>query len=143
MASLAGDKGLNPSVEIMRMQRSKILECEQAIYHDIVDKDQSCEHVNGLLHQLTDLYKMHFMYEEQLLEEVNVPSVAEHKNIHEVFLASLNHLTTDDGQCHSSSFVTDFINMRLDFAANINKETMMICDFIIKAYGGNTTETSH
>jgi len=142
MASLEGDKSLHPSVEIMRMQRNKIRECEQAIYHDIVDEDQSCAHVNGLLHQLKYLYKMHFMYEEQVLEEVNLPSVAEHKNIHEVFLTSLDHLTTDDSQCHSSSYVTDFINMRLDFAANVNKETMMICDFTIKAYGRATTETS-
>ena len=143
MTSIGWDYKLNPSVEIMKLQRSKIFECMKAIHHEIADTGQSCSHINGLLHQLKLLYQMHFLYEEQLLEEVNFPSAAEQKHLHDLFLESIDQCRTESEQCHTLSFYNSFINLRLDFVLNMNNETMMLCDFIKNNSGGDTTLTSH
>jgi len=140
MASTDWNMKLNPSVEIMRMQRRKIYECENTIFKEIADRRQNCSHINGLMYQLKFLYKMHFMYEEQLLEELNVPAAAEQKKIHDLFLKSFDNLKAEDGQCHTSSYIFDFINLRLEFVSNMNKETMMLCDFIKNISGGDTED---
>jgi|ERR1039457_4907023 hemerythrin len=135
MASLDREFRLNPSVEIIKRQRREIFECEYTIHHEINDTQQSCEHINGLLNQLKLLYKFHFMYEEQLLEELNVQIAAEQKNMHEMFLKSIDQLKTENNQCHTPSYVYDVIKLRLDFISNMNNETKTLCDFISNNFG--------
>lgn len=134
MTSLDLNK-LNPSVEIMNIQRGKITECINTIQHDITDMRQSCVHINGLLYQLEQLCQMHFMYEEQLLEEVKYPSIGEQKHLHGLFLKAIESFNTETDQCHSPFFINDFIKLRLDFVINMNNETMTLCDFIINNSG--------
>ena len=131
MTSLIWDNKLNPSVEIMSIQRSKISECINTINVGIADKLQSCTHINGLLNQLEQLCQMNFMYEEQLLEEVNYPAVAEQKHLHDLFLKAIEPFKTENDQCHTTSFFNDFIKLRLDYILNMNNETIKLCDFII------------
>jgi hemerythrin len=134
MASIEWDYKVNPSVEIIKIQRSKIRECENTIHHEIADTQQSCAHINDLLCQLKLLYEMHFMYEEQLLEEVNVASAEGQKHVHDLFLKSIDQLRTENDQCHTFSFNNNIIQLRLDFISIMNNETMMLCDFIKNIY---------
>ncbi|MDA8414540.1 MAG: hypothetical protein M0023_12245 [Desulfobacteraceae bacterium] len=130
MASIVREFRLHPSVELIKRQRRRIFECENSIQHEINDMGQSCAHVNGLLYQLKLLYKLHFMYEEQLLEELHVPAAAEQKKMHDMFLKSIDELKTENDSCHSSSYIYDFYKLKLDFISTMNDETRMLCDFI-------------
>jgi hemerythrin len=114
----------------------------KTIHNEIADRQQSCSHINGLLHQLKLLYQMHFMYEEQLLEEVHYSSAEEQKQLHELFLKSIDQCTTENDQCHSLSLFNYFIKLRLDFVLYMNKETMMLCDVITNNSKGNTAASS-
>jgi len=130
MASIFRDVRLNPSVELIKTQRSQIYECENTIHLGINNTLQNCTHINELLCQLKLLYKMHFMYEEQLFDELNVPAASELKKIHDLFLKSIDQLKTENNQCHTPSYSYDFIKLKLDFILNLNTETKMLCDFI-------------
>lgn len=122
----------NSSVEIMKMQHHTISVCMNAIFDKLVDNSQSCAHVDGLLDQLELLCQKQFEYDEQLLEEVNCPSVAEQKRLHDLYLKGLNLLKAENGQCHAPSFITNFIKLRIDYVLNMNKETMLLCDSVLK-----------
>ena len=134
MASLAWSDNLNPTVEIMNIQLGKIDECIKSIDHDIGDSGGSCTHICDLLNQLEQLCQLHFMYEEQLLEGLKYPAVAEQKMLHESFLRTFELFRVESDQCHSPSFIKNFIKLRLDFVSNMNNETMKLCDFIISSY---------
>lgn len=141
MAALAWNNNLDPTVEIINMQRGKIDECIKYIDHDIGDMEGSCTHVSELLNQLEQLCQLHFMYEEQLLEGLKYPSVPEQKMLHESFLRTFEPFKVESDQCHSPAFIKDFIRLRLDFVSNMNTETLNLCDFIINSYGGDSTES--
>lgn len=135
MISLGWDTNLNPSVEIINIQLCKIFECIRIIQEAIVDTQESCSNINGLLDQLEQLCQMHFLYEEKLLEELDFPSVKEQAHLHELFLKAIYQLKTENDQCHSHDFFDGFIKLRVDFVTNMNKETIMLCDQIINNYG--------
>ncbi|MBC7949789.1 MAG: hypothetical protein H7Y42_18035 [Chitinophagaceae bacterium] len=143
MISVEWDTMLNPSVQIMNIQHSKIAECINTINDEIVDMQHSCTHINGLLDQFEQLCQMLFMYEEQLLEEVNFPSVAEQKHLHDLYLKSIEQFKAENYQCHTASFFNGFIKLRVDFLSNMNKETMILCDMFMNNSRGDTTVTSH
>lgn len=146
MAVSIRDDRINSSAEIlevMNIQHRTIALCMNAIFDEIADNLRSCAHVNGLLDQLELLCQNQFRYDEQLLEEVNFPSVADQKNIHGLFLKAITLLKAENTQCHTPSFINDFIDLRLDFILNMNKETMMLCDFIISNHRGNAPLTTN
>ena len=143
MISLEWDTKLNPSVEIMNIQYSKIAECINTINDEIVDMQQSCTQINGLLDQLKQLCQILFMYEEQLLEEVNFPTITEQKHLHDLYLKSIEQFRAENYQCHSASFFNGFIKLRVDFLSNMNKETMILCDMLTNNPSGDTTDTFH
>lgn len=134
MASLVWNNNLNPTVEIINILFSKIDECLKSIDHDIGDIHESCTRINDLLNQLEQLCQLYFIYEEQLLEGLKFPSVTEQKMLHEAFLKTFEPIKLESDQCHSPSFIEDFIKLRLDFVSNMNNETMKLCDFIISSY---------
>lgn len=129
MASKDRDYKLNPSVELIKIQRSKIRECENAILDEVADTRQSCTHINDLLYQLKLLYKMHFMYEEQLLSEVDVLSAEKQRHVHDMFLKSIDQLKSENDQCHTISYKYDINLLRLDYISIMNSETIMLCDY--------------
>lgn len=135
MTSLGWDTNLNPSVEIINMQLCKIFECIRIIQDAIIDTQESCSNINGLLDQLEQLCQMHFLYEGKLLEELDFLSVEEQAHLHELFLKAIYQLKTENNQCHTQSFCNGFFNLRLDFITNMNKETIMLCDQIMNNYG--------
>lgn len=143
MASSDRNNILNPSVAIMNIQHCKITECMNSIQGEIADIRQSCTHINGLLYQLEQLCQMHFMFEEQLLEEVNYPLAAEQKQLHDLFLKAIDQFKAENDQCHTTTFNADFIKLRLDYVVNMNNETMTLCDFILNNSRGDTAVTSH
>jgi len=124
MASLVWNDNLDPTVEIISMQRGIIDDCIKSIDRDIGDVHGSCKHIGELLNQLEQLCQLHFMYEEQLLEGLNYPSVTEQKMLHESFLSTFEPFRAESDQCHTPSFLKDFIKLRLDFVSNMNNETM-------------------
>ncbi len=134
MTSSGRDADLNPIVGVMNIQLCKIFECISFIQDGIFDTQRSCANINGLLDQLEQLCQMHFMYEEKLLEELDFPSVAEQTHLHDLFLKAIGQLKSENNQCHTPSYCSGFIQLRLDFVSNMNKETMMLCDLIMNKY---------
>ncbi len=126
-----GDK-VDSSIEIMDIQQRTISLYMNTIYEKIVDTSQRCDQVDGLLDQLELLCQKQFEYDEQLLEQVNFPSVAEQRRQHGLYLREINLFKAENDQCHSTSCIKDFLKLRLDFITTLNKETMMLCDFLLK-----------
>jgi hemerythrin len=135
MTSSGWGANLDPSVEIMNMQLSKIYECIGIIQDGIIDTQQSCTNINSMLEQLEQLCQMHFLFEEKLLEELEFPSVEELAHLHDLFLKAINQLKTENDHCHTPDFFDGFIQLRVHFVSNMNKETMMLCDMIISNCG--------
>ena len=134
---------LNPSVEVIYEQSCKISECMKNIFDVITDDRQSCACISGLIEQLELLCQMHFKFEDQLLEELNYPSALKQKKLNDSFLKAVGQFKTENIQCHTPSFFNSFVELRLDFLANMNNETLMLCDFILNNSSGDTTVTSH
>lgn len=134
MASLIWNNELNPTVDLMNIHFEKINECIQYITDDIADAKGNCERTRELIHQLEQLCRLHFTYEEQLLDGVNYPAIDDQKQRHELFLKTFETLRLASGQCHSPVFLRDFSRVRLDFVANMNSDTMQLCDYIIACY---------
>lgn len=132
MDSLILDNTLDASIEIMKIQHRTISVYMNTIFEKIVDTSQRCAHIDSLLDQLELLCQKQFEYDEQLLEKVNFPAVAEQKRLHGLYLKAINLFRAENDQCHTTSFINDFIKLRLDYVLNMNKETMMLCDFLLK-----------
>jgi hemerythrin-like metal-binding protein len=141
MTSIIWDNKINPSIEVMKIQRQTISVCMNTILDDLADFSQKCDHINELLDQLALLCQIHFKYEEQLLEELNYPPTSKQKSLHDLFLKDIEQLKSDNDQSHSPAIVNNFIKLRLDFIRNMNNETMMLCDFM-KVKSGDKTTTS-
>lgn len=134
MASLVLNNNLNPTVELINIHFGKIDECIKHINNDIEDIYGNCENTNELINQLEQLCQLHFIYEEQLLEGMNYPSVNEHKDRHNLFLKTFEQFKLKSNQCHSPGFINYFSRIRLDFVSNMNDDTMKLCDYIIDSY---------
>jgi hemerythrin len=134
VASLVWNNKLNPTVDIINIYFNKIDECIKCINDNIADIHGSCEHASALINQLEQLCQLQFMYEEQLLEGLKYPLVNEQKNLHKSFLETFEPFKLESNQCHSLSFINDFIKIRMDLVSNMNYETMKLCDFIIDSY---------
>jgi len=134
MASLVWNNKLNPTVDLINIHFDKIDECIKYINNDIENIHGSCEHTNELINQLEQLCQLHFIYEEQLLEGMNYPSVNEHKDRHNLFLKTFEQFKLKSNQCHSPGFINNFSRIRLDFVSNMNDDTMKLCDYIIDSY---------
>jgi hemerythrin len=134
MASIIWNTELNPTVDLINIHFKKIEECITCINMDIADEQGSCEHTSDLINQLEQLCQLHFIYEEQLLEGLSYPLVSELRARHKSFLESFIPFKTESDQCHSSSFMKDFIDVRLGLVSSINNDTMKLCDFIMSSY---------
>jgi len=134
MASLVWNNKLNPTVDLINIHFDKIDVCIKYINNDIEDTHGSCENTNDLINQLEQLCQLHFIYEEQLLEGMNYPSVNEQKERHNQFLKTFEQFKLESNQCHSLSFIKNFSKIRLDFVTNMNDDTMKLCDYIIDSY---------
>ena len=134
MASFVWNNKLNPTVDLINIHFNKIDECIKYINNDIEDIHGSCEHTNELIDQLEQLCQLYFMYEEQLLEGMNYPSVNEQKERHNLFLETFEQLKLESNQCHTFNFINDFSKIRLDFVSTLNDDTMNLCDYIIDSY---------
>jgi hemerythrin len=134
VASIVWNNKLDPTVDLINIHFNKIEECIKYINDDIADEDGSCEHTRELINQLEQLCQLNFMYEEQLLEGLNYPSVNEQKILHKLFFETFEPFKHESSQCHSSNFIKDFINIRLELVTNMNNDTMKLCDFIINSY---------
>lgn len=143
MASSDLYKKLNPTVEIMNIQRNKITECIRYINDDISDLQLNCNHISEMLSQLEQLCQLHFMFEVQLLEEINYPAIAEQRMLFDALLKSIESIKLNNDQCHTPAFFNDFNNFRLDFIFNMNNETRVLCDFISNGFRENSAAGSH
>lgn len=134
MASLVWNNELNPNVDLLNIYFNKIDDCIRYISEDIFDLNKSCDHTTDLIGQLEQLCQLQFMYEEQLLDGMKYPFTSELKDIHRNFIDTFAPFKPGSAQCHSMTFIQDFIKLRLDLLRNMNIETMKIFDFIINSY---------
>jgi hemerythrin len=100
------------------------------IYHKIIDSFQECYPIQVLLDQLKQLCQIHFMYEEQLLEELDYLTAAEDKLLHDMFMESIDRFKIENNQCHTSTILNDFIKLRLEFITYMLNETKLLSDYI-------------
>jgi len=134
MASLVWNNQLNPTVDLINIHFNKIDECIKRINEEIIDTDGNCEQTNELIDQFEQLCQLQFKYEEQLLEGLNFPFADEQRILHSSFIETLEPFKLKSNQCHSPSFIKDFIDIRMNLVSNMNHETMKICEFIIDSY---------
>lgn len=133
MDTLIRDNKVDSIIETMNIQQRTVSVYMNTIYEKIVDTSQTCAHINSLLDQLEFLCQKMFEYDEQLWDQMNFPQVAEQRRLHGLYLKAINLFRAENDQCHSTSCIKDFIRLRLDYISNLNNETMMLCDFLLKA----------
>lgn len=126
------DSTVDSRIEIMSIQQRTVSVYMNTIYEKIVDTSQRCDHVSGLLDQLELLCQKQFEYDEQLLEQVNFPSIAEQRRLHGLFVQEIDLFKAENDQCHTTSCIKDFLKLRLDYITTLNRETLMLCDFLLK-----------
>src|SRR6185369_7170427 len=115
MTTFVWDIKFNTGLETMDAQHQKIFDFMTTIYKAIPDSHLKCDNFNSMLDQLALLCQMYFITEEQLMDEKNYPSAAEHKRQHNLFLATIDQLKIENNQCHTTSILIDFIHIREDF----------------------------
>ena len=139
MASIIRNNKFNASVEIIYIQRRKIFECMTTIYYKITDLRHECYPINNLIDQLKQLCNIHFIYEDQLLGELDYQSADEDRLLHEKFMSSIDHIKIEKNQCHMATIIYEFINLRLEFITYLLNETKLFCDFIKNYFGDDST----
>ena len=130
MISLLWEDRFNTGVEVIDAQHKSIFEYMTRIYNRLVDDKQSCEPINSKLDQLTIICKVHFMEEENLMDELDYPSASEHKHLHDMFLADIDRVKIANKQCHTPAVLNDFINLRDSFISHILNETQEISNYL-------------
>ena len=130
MTSLVWEDRYNTGVEAIDAQHRKIFDYMTDIYHALADNQQKCDAFNGMLDQLELLCQMHFLNEQQMVDDINYPSVPEHKRLHDLFLTRIDLFKIDSKQCHTPSILNNFTNLREDFITHMLNETTLFCDFI-------------
>ena len=130
MVSLLWEDRYNTGIEIIDAQHKNVFEYMTRIYNRLVDDQQSCINVNSKLDQLAIICKLHFIEEENLMDEMSYPSASEHKHLHDMFLAGIDRVKIANKQYHTPSELSDFIGLRDNFISHILVETQEISAFI-------------
>ncbi|NVN93057.1 MAG: hypothetical protein HXX11_21020 [Desulfuromonadales bacterium] len=143
MASFIWENKFNSGIESMDAQRKRIFECMTMIYRDIADFGNKCDSINGLLDQLEILCQIHYLDEEQLMDDLKYPLAADHKLQHDLFLATLDQFKVDNKQCHTVSTLNDFIKLRETFITHMLNDTMVLSEFIKQSPLYSSANTSH
>jgi hemerythrin-like metal-binding protein len=143
MTSLVWEESFNTGVEAMDVQRRKIFDYLALINNELVNSRQKCDSINGLLDQLEILCQMHFMDEERLMIELNYPFAAEHKHLHDLFLATVDRFKIESNRCHTPGILDDFGKLRVDFTTHILNESMLLSDFIKSNHCDKESSAAH
>ncbi|HXE96068.1 MAG TPA: hemerythrin domain-containing protein [Dongiaceae bacterium] len=130
MTSLVWEDIFNTGVETMDVQHRKIFDCMDAIYHALADNQQKCDPLDGMLDQLELLCQMHFLNEQQLMDDTNYPSASEHKHIHDLFLASIDQFKIVSSECHTTNLLDAFLKLKEDFITHMLNESTTLGAFI-------------
>jgi hemerythrin len=130
MNSFVWDNKFDTGIESLDAQHRKIFDYMTTIYEELTDVHQKCSQFNNLFDQLELLCQMHFMDEERMMDDMSYPSTAEHKHLHDLFLATVDQFKIDYKQCHSSNVVNDFNKLRWDFVTHVMNETLVLGEFI-------------
>jgi hemerythrin-like metal-binding protein len=143
MTSFTWDNKFNTGIDALDVQNRKIIDYMTMLHNEIVDVRQKCESLNNQFDQLTLLCQMHFMDEERLMDEMNYPLAAEHKRLHDLFLATVDRFKVENNQCHTVGILNDFNNLRGDFITHMLNETLLLSDFIKSRPCGDLAETAY
>lgn len=130
MTSLTWKDTYISGAEAIDAQHRKIFDMITSIHNELEDNNKKCAHFNGMLDQLELLCQLHFIDEEKFMEEINYPSTADHKHLHDLFLATIDRFKIGNKQCHAPNIINDFINIREDFISHMLNETMLLSNFI-------------
>lgn len=130
MESFIWENRFSSGIETLDAQRQKIFECMTMIYRAIADSGDKCDAINDLLDQLEILCKIHYMDEEQLMEDINYPLAADHKMQHDLHLSTIDQFKVDNRECYTISTLNDFIKLRETFISHMLDESMVLSQFI-------------
>src|SRR5262245_46840054 len=117
MSSFSWDPAYHIDVESIDRQHRRIFDYMAGINGLLSDKAAHGD-IDGMLDQFDIYCKMHFYEEERLMEEMDFPSIADHKRQHDQFVLNLDRFrsTTDVG---STDAVHDFENIKNWFVNHI------------------------
>lgn len=90
----------NIGEEAMDVQHQTIFDYMNMIQTDLVTNHFIYGYFKERLDWLEVLCRMHFAKEEQLLDKLHYPAAEDHKNLHDLFLVSINWFRFDSKQCH-------------------------------------------
>lgn len=130
MTSIVWNNKHNPSVEIVYIQRKMISECMSIIRREITDICHDRDLVNRLFDQLKQLCQIHFLYEEQLLEELNYPAASDQIHRHNSFLSSIDQFLIEYNQCCTSNFLDVYLQLRIEFISNMVYSTTIYNNYL-------------
>jgi hemerythrin-like metal-binding protein len=130
MPSFVWEDTFITGVERMDVQHRKIFDYMTTIYDELVDSRKKCDLFNGMLDRLEILCQIHFMEEEEFMEELKYPSAAAHKHQHDLLLAAIDRFKTENNQCHLPDILNDFKILREDFTSHLLEEGMILGEFI-------------
>ena len=68
-------------------QHQELVRCTNALFFACLEgKEAAGDSFKESIHMAVDYIKQHFKYEENLLQKINYPALAEHKAQHEIFV---------------------------------------------------------
>lgn len=112
-------------------QHFKVLELYNSIIKAKEGKNE--QELMDLILKLIELWKKHFIYEEDLMEQYEYSGFAEHKNEHDEIMDSVSNL----GEMYSNGFiyVTSFLALRLnhwidEHIAHIKGEDKKLAEYL-------------
>ena len=130
MASYISENNSNMIFDVMDAQHAKIVDYMNSIYNDMVDNNLRSNQFNAMLDRLEILCQLHFLEEDTLMDNIEYPSAAEHKHLHDLFLTSIDRIRNENHKNHSSNMLNDFIVLRGTFLSHIQEESMPLGKFI-------------
>lgn len=95
----------------------------------------------AMLNRFDLLCRLHFLKEEQLMKEMNYPLLAEHKQLHKLFLANLEQSRNHQKHGPASGCFSAFSNIREDLITHMLNENMLINQYIKTLNSDNGLET--
>jgi len=131
MVSLVWEDWFDTGIEVIDAQHKSIFEYMTRIYNRLIEEQQSGLNVSSKLDQLAIICKLHFLEEENLMDDISYPSSA-HKQLHDMFLAHIDRVRSANENCHPTELLDNFMSLREDFISHILVETQEICDYIKK-----------
>jgi hemerythrin len=129
MPSASPETSFKSRFKDIDIEHRKMIDFADMIINSKADA-MECDDIIAMLNRFDLLCRLHFLKEEQLMKEMIYPLLAEHKQLHKLFLANLEQSRKHKKHGPGSGCFSAFSNIREDLITHLLNENLLLSQYI-------------